>query len=182
MEKYSYLLFGIFIYFITCSCENKNLDPKTIYNKKANDLIIQTIKKSNCNCLLEIPNKSIIEISNAENSHFDIRNFLIKKLNLKDNANLENLVDLSDSFHIDSETLKKNNIKIVTLDNLKTINLKRGDSILRMCSKGIICIRKPIFNSTFEKAALDFNFAFTCGRGPITIYEFKSGKWNSIKD
>lgn len=178
MKKINQFLFGIFICLFFYNCDNND---KTIYNEKANEIILQTVKKSNCNCLLEIPKKSMIEMSKVENPHFDIQDFLITKLGLNNYPSLDSLVITSQNFNLNLEMIKKNNIKIITLKNLEKTNLNNINSIYKICPKGIFCIRKPIFNKDYTKVAIDFNFAFYCGRAPIVVYELKKGKWVKIK-
>ena len=69
------MFFGLIVIITTNSC-SKNEKIENVYNLKANEIILQVLQQNNCNCLLEIPDKSLIEISNGENPSYDIRNFL----------------------------------------------------------------------------------------------------------
>ncbi|WP_296149217.1 hypothetical protein [uncultured Flavobacterium sp.] len=178
MEKLNYIIFCTLNIILLNNCANDRLDSTEIYNQKANEIIFQIIKESGCNCLLEIPNESMIETSNAENPSYDIRNFLVEKLNTKNNSNLDSLVRISKNFHLDVQTVKKNEIKIITLGNLQDINKDDHKKFLKMCPNGIITFRKPIFDKKYQKAVLDFNYAFNCVKIlPLPIYEYKNGKW-----
>ncbi|MBF4515840.1 hypothetical protein IRZ71_05780 [Flavobacterium sp. ANB] len=168
------------------SCVKNKLEPKELYNLKANEIIFETLKENNCNCLLEIPKQSLIEMSSYENPSYDIRNFLKNELKSKNNIDLDTLVSLSKNFTLNIDALEKNNVKII---NLKDIP-KFGDTIgngnveknLKMCPKGIINFNKPVFDKTYQKAVLDYSFAFSCTKTyPLPIYQFKNGKWNRIK-
>ncbi|REG88538.1 hypothetical protein [Flavobacterium aquicola] len=181
MKKYNLIIFGFLICILFSGC-NSQKESEDVYNQKANEIIIQIIKESSCNCLLEIPKESLIETSIAENPSFDIRSFLISELRTDNNTNLDSLASFSKFFRLNLKALEKNNIKIVTLENLKSVKNGKGNEILKMCSKGIICIRKPIFDKTFQRAVIDYSFALTCGRVlPFPIYEFKNQKWNRVE-
>ncbi len=180
MKKFN---FGVLICLIFLSCSNSGpTDTKEIYNKKANEIIIRAIKLSECDCLLEIPDQSMIEISKQERPSYDIQSDLIKKLNVRNKIALDSLSSLSNNFKLDYEALKKNNIQIVTRESLLEVRLKNDRRVFKMCPKGIICISKPIFSKDFKKAVLDFSFAFMCTRGPLALIEFKNGKWEDIEE
>lgn len=174
-------LFGIFICLVFLSFTNEVINSKEIYNKNANKLIFQVIKESSCDCLLEVSNESIVQINNKVNPSFNIRKYLIEHLNLKNDLNLDSLVDLSDNFKMDYIMLKKNNVKIISIDSLKNVEINSDNTIFKMCTKGIIFIRKPIFDKTYKKAALDYNFPAACIKGPsLAFYELKNGLWKRI--
>jgi hypothetical protein len=160
------------------SCTKDEATKTEIYNQKANELIFQTLKENKCNCILEIPKETMVEISNAENPKYDIRTMLKNQLKAKTNANLDSLINVSKKFKLDIEKIKLNKIKIVSLENIK--NIKKGnDSItLKMCKNGIISIQKPIFDENYKKAVFEYNYTFTCLRLlPTPIYELKKDKW-----
>jgi hypothetical protein len=182
MKKLKRILFGLLIFITTSSCVKNKLESQQHYNQKANEIIFQIIKESNCNCLLEIPKQSLIKTNNSENPSYDIRNFLIRELKTKNNSNLDSLVSVSKNFKLNTETLKKNNIEIIKIKDIRALKNNNSAKILKMCSKGIICFSKPIFDKTYQKAVLDYGFAFICTKDyPLPIYEFKNGKWNRIK-
>jgi|GEM_PF-1293845 len=182
MKKGYYIILGILISVALSSCTNDQKDSKEVYNQKANEIIVQVIKESNCDCLLEIPRESLIETSLAENPSYDIRSSLVKELNTQNNASLDSLVNVSKDFRLDTNLIQKTSVKIVTLENLRSAKKDNGNEILKMCPKGILCINKPIFNKTFQKAVLNHGFAFTCTVVlPFPTYEFKKDKWERVK-
>jgi hypothetical protein len=182
MKKINHMFFG-FLVIITINSCSKNEKIKNVYNQKANEIILQVLKQNNCNCLLEIPDKSLIEISNAENPSYNIRNFLKSELNVENDQELNNLVNKSKNFIINTEMLGENKIRTIKLKDIP----KFGDNgnvekISKMCPKGIINLNKPVFNKTHQKAILDYSFTFTCTKTyPLPIYQYKNGKWNRIE-
>jgi hypothetical protein len=121
-------------------------------------------------------------MTNAERPSFNIRDLILKKLELKNNSELDSLVSLSRKFEVDSLALKKKGIKIITVENLIAAKTSNDYTILEKCPKGIISIQKPIFDRDFKKAVIDHSFAFTCIGGLIGTYEFKNDKWNRIPE
>ena len=182
MKNSYYIVFTFFICALFSNCNKKESTIAEIYNKKANELISQILKENNSYCMLEISKKSMIEINNNENPEYNIRNFLLKELNIENNKKLDNLVSESEKFDLDMEMVKKNNIKIVTRKDILDVLNGNNKNILQTCSTGIICFQKPIFDKTFEKAVIDISFAFCCTKEyPLPVYEYKTGKWNRIK-
>lgn len=182
MKKNNLNIFAFLICILFNSCIDNRNESKEVYNQKANEIIIQAIKDNDCNCLLEVPTESLIEISIAENPSYDIRNFLIRELKTQNDSDLDSLVNVSKDFRLNLKALQKNHIKIVTLENLWSVKKGNGHEILKMWRKGIICIRKPIFDKTFHKAVLDYDFAFTSVKIlPLPIYEFKNERWKRIE-
>lgn len=170
-------------YLLLCSCTHKKMDSKALYNEKANELLLHVIKENDCDCLLELPKKSIIATNKEDDPHSDIEKFLIEKLDLKGPASLDSLIATSQSFTLDTEALNKNKIKVVTLQNLMKVKTKDNDSILNQCIKGIICLSRPVFDRHYKKAVLDYNFAFTCIKfSKPAVFEFRDGKWNERRN
>ena len=180
--KINQIAFSLLICLLFGSC-GKSEEAKTeVYNKKANDLIFQTLEENNCNCLLEIPKESMIEISNLENPSYDIRTILTKQLNLKSSSDLDTLVNTSKNFQLDLEKVKKGNVKVITPKDLWKIKKANYNDVLKMCPNGIICVQKPIFDENYKKAVFEYNYAFTCVRVlPAKVYELENGKWNHIE-
>ncbi len=174
---------SIITLFISCDTKNKRLDDKELYNKKANELILQILKKGDCDCMIKIGinNISMIARSKADNPIFDIDKYLINNLNLKNKSSLDSIDNMSSNFRLDINLMKKNNIKIVTIDEIDK-NFSKNDSALsKKCQKGIISMRKPIFNKSYSLAAIDFSFLYSCiGTSPY-IYKYYNGKWISVK-
>lgn len=174
----TYIIFCLFMCILFSSCTKNETAKTEIYNQKANELIFQTLKENKCNCILEIPKQSMVEISNAENPKYDIRTVLKNQLNVKTNANLDSLINVSKNFKLDIEKIKLNKIKIVSFEDI--MNIKKGnDSItLKICKTGIICFEKPIFDENYKKAVFEYNYTYTCVRLiPSPTYELKNGKW-----
>ncbi|WP_306566837.1 hypothetical protein [Flavobacterium lindanitolerans] len=67
-----HLSFAVLLCFILSGCTNSNSEPTALYNEKANEIIAHIIKKGECDCLLQIPKESLIEIANIERSPYDI--------------------------------------------------------------------------------------------------------------
>ena len=161
-------------------CSGTTTDPTALYNKKANELIAHIIQKSECDCVLEIPKESIIQID--ERPHLDIRKEVIKQLQLANTTELDTLVNWSRKFELDSLALQKKGINIVTLESVMAVKRNNDGKLLQHCTKGILAIQKPIFDRTFKKAVIDFSWVFTCIRMPIRTFEFKNNKWTPIED
>ncbi|WP_337967111.1 hypothetical protein [uncultured Flavobacterium sp.] len=182
MKKINYPLLRLLICILFMGCVNDRRESKEIYNQKANEIIIQTLKDNNCNCLLEIPKESLIELMTLENPRYDIRSSVMKQLKTRNSSNLDSLVNVSKGFSLNLTALKKNNIKIITQESLLSIKKDSGNEILKTCPNGIIYFSKPIFNKTYQKAVLDYGSVFTCIKTlPLPVYEFKNKKWNLVE-
>jgi hypothetical protein len=185
MKKLNHMFFGLLVIITINSC-SKSEKIKNAYNQKANEIILQVLKQNNCNCLLEIPDKSLIEISNGENPSYDIRNFLKSELKVENDQELNNLVNQSKNFTPNTEMLRENKIRMIKLQDIPKFGDKNDngnvEKILKMCPKGIINLNKPVFDKTHQKAILDYSFTFTCTKTyPLPIYQYKNGKWNRIE-
>ena len=169
-------------YLLLCSCTHKKMDSKALYNEKANELLLHVIKENDCDCLLELSNKSIIASSKEDDPHSGIEKSFIDKLDLKGHSSLDSLIATSQSFTLDTVALKKNKITVVTLQNIRDARTKNDDTSIKMCLKGIIYLTKPVFDPNYKKAAVDYSFVFTCLRfSKPAVFEFKDGKWNESR-
>ncbi len=106
------LIFFALTIFIFFSCKSETKKLKAEYNQKANELISQLISEGNCECILEIPEESIIELDTLEKRNFEYVNYYIKRLSLKNEKELDSLNNLSKKFVLDTKILKRSNIKI----------------------------------------------------------------------
>lgn len=182
MKKGYSIILGISICITFSNCSKNQKDLKEVYNQKANELISQIIQDNNCNCLLEIPTASLVEISLAENPSYDIRGFLAKELNASSKASLDSLVSISKDFRFNTETLQKNHVEIITIENLRALRTGKDTTLLKRCPKGILGFRKPVFDKTFQKAVLDHGDVFaSVVELPFPTYEFKKDKWEHVK-
>lgn len=177
-----HLSFAVLLCFILSGCTSNNSEPTALYNEKANEIIAHIIKKGECDCLLQIPKESLIEIANIERSPYDIRDIAIKKLNLLNNAELDTVINWSRKFELDSLALKKEGIKIITLQRVMEEKAKKDGKLFKLCPQGILAIKKPIFNRQFKKAIVDFSWVFTCVRTEPNIFEFKDNEWGIVEN
>ena len=176
------IIFCFLILILHLSCGKNEMTKTEIYNQKANEIIFQTIEENKCNCILEIPKESMIEISNAENPSYDFKNTLKKQLNVKSDSKLDSLISVSKDFKLDAQKIAKKKIKIISTINIVNFINGKSTEILKMCPKGIISMQKPIFDQNYSKAVFEYNFTFTHTRElPSPVYERKNGKWNRIK-
>ena len=60
MNKQYLILIFMLISFLNLSCKNELIDHKSDYSQKANEIIQQIIIDESCDCVLEIPKKSMI--------------------------------------------------------------------------------------------------------------------------
>lgn len=170
-----FLLLGCLI---LTGCSGSTTDPTALYNKKANELMAKVIEDSNCSCLFPIPKRSLIAMAYAESLSPKIENIVIEKLKLRNNAELDSLANWSREFKLDPQTLKKNGVKIISLDYF----WKNNDSIIKICPNGILSLQKPIFDRHFKRAIIDYEWAFSCMSGPISTFEFKNNEWTFIEN
>lgn len=162
---------SIFILFL--SCKKQTVEPKFDYNQKANELIQQILIDESCDCVLEIPNESMIKISENENPAFDIRKKVTESLRLRDRKELDSLEKLSNHFILDTNYLKKQNIEM-----FKSVSIrKKLDKDPTSCPKGILWIVKPIFDKEYKHTAVNYGFAFRCLGTTMSVYKFENGKW-----
>ena len=169
--------FYLFSCLLLFSCEKENVDPKLIYNQKANEVMQQFILDESCECIKEIPKESMVKISLIENAARDIRKQLVERLHLKNTRELDSLERFTDNFTIDSAFIKQNKITIVPKDSLRELGKDP-----KFCENGILCIRKPVFDKEYENAVIDYGYAFMCLSSPWVIYKFKEGKWQRQKN
>lgn len=177
-----HLSFAAFFCFILSGCTNNNPEPTTLYNEKANEIIAHIIKKEECDCVLQIPKESLIEIASIERSPYNIREIAIKKLNLLNNTELDSMINWSRKFELDSLALKKEGITIITLEQVIEERDKKNGKLFKLCPQGILAIKKPIFDRQLKKAIVDFSWVFTCGRTSPRIFEFKDNDWGIVEN
>lgn len=164
----------LLLFLLFSNCKQKTAHPKLDYNTKANEVIKQLLKEESCECIFEIPTKSMIEIHKIEGLKPGIENVLIKKLHLKNRKELDSLVSISNNFVLDTTGLKQSNIKVLPLDSLRELAKNQDPNF---CPKGILCVRKPIFDKNYQNAVVDYGYAYMCLSSPWAIYKFENGKW-----
>ena len=162
--------------FMLFSCKSETEKPKAEYNQKANELIEQLISEGNCECILEIPEESMIELDTLESPKFEYENFYIKKLSLKNKKELDSLNNLSKKFVLDTKILKRSNIKIIKRDSLRILN--RDINFYTKTCKNLKYLIKPIFNKEFNIAVIDYGESGMCLKFQKQIFEYKNKKWN----
>jgi hypothetical protein len=174
-------IFGILICFLFLSCIHNEPNDIIVYNKNANEIILKALKDTLCDCVFEIQNKSIIQESKHSQRFFDIEKFLTKELNLKDKSSLDSVISVSSNFKLDSEKLKNNHIKIITMKDFQSSKFKNDVATGKLCSKGIgiMCICRPVFNRDFSRAILYNTFGFT---RRVTLFELRNGEWRNISN
>lgn len=175
MNKQYLILIFMLISFLNLSCKNELIDHKSDYSQKANEIIQQIIIDESCDCVLEIPKKSMIEMSITDNPSIDFRKILIERLNLKSRKELDSLERLSDSFIMDSIFFKQNKIRVIKRDSLR--EYENDSSFLKVCPKGILSLSKPIFDKEYKKVALSYGYTFQSIPNPVVVYKFENGKW-----
>lgn len=169
-----------FVFVILCiilSCEKKDDYSQLTYNQKANELIQQVLKNDSCNCLLEIPNESMIKTSIAENPRFNIKKELIKRLHLKNQNQLDSLENVSENFILDTVFLKQKNITVIKRDSISELIENRSRILLKKCPKGVIYFSKPILNERNKISIISHNQIFSCLGFPMNVYNYKNDKW-----
>lgn len=174
MQRFHFI---IVIFFVSLSCKNEIIDFETIYNQRTNKLIEQVLEEESCDCLLEIPNQSIIEISHSENPHFSKATLIIKKLNLRDQKQLDTLEKISKKFILDTDFLKQKGIKIIKRNSISDIIKDGGHKLLKKCPNGVLSFQKPILDKELKIAVVDCNIAFGCLSSPLRVYHYKNERW-----
>jgi hypothetical protein len=177
MNKLPQVLISMLFLLLFLNCKKETISPKNNYSQKANQVIQQVILDDKCNCIMEIPNESEIEISLAENPSFNIRKKIIKELHIENRTELDSLEKLTNSFILDSSFLKQRNIKVIKPEFLNEII--KDTLSFRTCRKGILSISKPIFDNKYTTAIIYYGHALTCiGSRPI-VYSYQKGKWST---
>lgn len=171
MNKYFFLI--ICFSFLNC---NKSEQIIPDYNSVANQLIEQVLKDNSFNdcCMLEIPEKTFLEIREEEMPSIAIstRKIIMEKLELTSDVILDSLQNQTRNFKINRDIINQFNLNLVNDSKLKFI-----DENLTICPKGIILISKPIFDKKFKTAVISIGFGFTCSLGNVEKYRLKNGKW-----
>ena len=178
--KTKHLFFVTFFCFILCGCINNspNPEPKALYNEKANEIIAQIIKDQECKCIFSIPKRSLIAMAHAYSPFSRIEDKVIEKLKLRGKKELDSLTDLSQEFKLNPQTLKKNDVRVISLEDYRDKN----DSVFKICPNGVLSIQKPIFDRHFKRSVIDYDWALSCMRGPILTFEFKNNTWVLVEN
>ncbi|WP_430401181.1 hypothetical protein [Flavobacterium sp.] len=169
----------LFIIVISLSLFNCQKTEQIIlpeYNSVANELIQQVLKDnsfSDC-CLLEIPEKTFLEIREEEMPLIAIstKKIIMEKLQIKSDKSLDSLENQTRNFKINSDIINKYKLNLVNNDVLRFT-----DENLIVCPKGILIISKPIFDKNYKTAVVSIGFGYTCSLGHIEKYRWKNGKW-----
>lgn len=185
MSKLKILFSLLLVTVLTTQCDKQKsierpIVKKRSYNEAANELIVQTVHRSDstkCFCILELKSENYDKLSKTEKD--DLKAALTKKLKLKKDDNVENLLKIADSFKWDEELLKKNNIKLYRYEALKKIGdrNKVAMEIYKSCPGGDSKIQRPILDKKCETAIIAIGVPFSCFAPMYGIYRFESGKW-----
>ncbi len=164
-----------FILLFFSNCKKEAVGSKFDYNQKANQVIQQLIIDNECDCILEIPKESLIELSLSDNPKFDVQKKAITELHLKNKTELDSLEKLGNNFILDSTFLNRQKIKVIKRDSLR----EKIDDILfyKKCKKGIISIIKPIFDKNFKTALTYSKTVPTCIGSYPDVYIYENGNW-----
>ncbi|RTY85446.1 hypothetical protein EKL32_28580 [Flavobacterium sp. GSN2] len=184
MIKFNYILFLVAISLVLWSCEKAEVIPEMNYNRKANELILQVISEEEdpkCNCILEIPKESMVEIIKLERpfQFLAIRKDLIKDLELNDESSLDSLIKVSNNFSLNEDLLNQKNIKLITHKMLDSARKNKWANFFEICPNGYLFMQKPIFDKYYKTAVINVGYAGTCSPGSIRSYKFNDGKWIS---
>lgn len=113
----------------------------------------------------------------AENPRFNIKRELIKKLQLKNQHELDSMENVSENFILDTVFLKHRNITIIKRDSISELIKNRSNILLKKCPKGVIYVLKPILNERSKIAILSYNQIFSCLTSPLNVYNYTNEKW-----
>ena len=171
MNKYLFIIFCLS--FLSC---NKREQIIPDYNSVANQLIEQVLKDNSFNdcCMLEIPEKTFLEIREEESPLIAIstKKAIMQKLQITSDKSLDSLQNQTRNFKINRDILNQFKLNLVN-DSI----LRFTDKNLTICPKGIIIISKPIFDKNRNTAVVSIGFGFVCDLGHIERYRLKKGKW-----
>lgn len=171
MNKYFFIIFCFS--FLNC---NKREQIIPDYNSLANQLIEQVLKDNSFNdcCMLEIPEKTFLEIREEESPLIAIstQKTIMQKLQITSDKSLDSLQNQTRNFKINRDILNQFKLNLVN-DSI----LRFTDENLTICPKGIVVISKPIFDKNFQTAVISIGFGFTCSLGHVEKYRLKNGKW-----
>ena len=170
----AFFLIIFFIFFSSCKTEIEK--PKIDYNEKANELIQQIIIDENCNCILEIPEKTTIECEELENPKFNIVNFYRERLSMKNIKELDSLKKTYQNFELNAEFIKAKNIRIIKRDSIRIL-YKDPNLLTKTCKDGVEYCIKPNFTKNYDIAVVGFGACGMCSGIPSRIYEYKNNKW-----
>ena len=173
--KASIFIYIIFSFFLV-GCKKEINKVKLNYNEKANQLIQQLISEDSCGCILEIPKESLIYIHKLETRDSTFEKFILKKLSLKDEKELDSLEKLSENFKIDENYLKKENIKLIKRDSVRIFE-KDTNFYTKTCKRSFNYFIKPIFNKEFNKAIINYGSVGVHGQLGLKFFEYKNNKW-----
>lgn len=166
-------IFGCLLLFtLFSSCKKEAVESRVTYNQKANEVLQQFILDQSCECIKEIQKESMIKINMQERPNRDVRKQLVEILHLRNRKELDSVEKLSDNFNLEPTFLKRNRIIVVPGDSLRELCKDPN-----FCQKGILCIKKPIFNKEYNVAVIDYGYAFMCLAFQWEVYKFENGKW-----
>ena len=183
MKKSLIILLLILISF---SCSEKS--DKELYVEKSAELFDYLLsKEKSCSCIVE-PNQNLEEIIKEEKPEYDIRGKLMTELNLTKESELEYLLDLSENFKLNQSVIDSE-IKLIPQNRFDSILQKNylvtRDTVIdnrrqvldSLCPKGILFVKKPVFNKKFTTAITSLSYGFMhMSIGPWT-YHYVDGNW-----
>jgi hypothetical protein len=167
-------------------CNKPIEDDINIYNQKSTELINSILEnnEADCNCLLEPPHQSLIEIAENERPAHNNKKDLLQALKLSNDSILDKQNNLSKRFRIDKLKLnfKINLIKRSVFDSIfQTYGSQKGREILwEKCPSGFIYLSPPIFNDIYDIAVIEIS---SCSAGgSIRVYKYINGNWEYTDD
>ena len=169
------IFFIIFISTIFYGCKNEISNSKFEYNRKANELIQQLISEEKCDCIVEIPKETLIELETLEVPNFNSEKYYVEKLSLKSKKEFDSLKKITQDFTLDQIFLKNNKIRIIRRDSLQIMIKNNFNS--KICKTGITFFIKPIFNKKFDVAIISYGEVGIHGGIGRKLFEYKDNKW-----
>ena len=183
MNRLYNILAYVFITFVFANCNKPKITvEKHTYNQKANELIVQIMATSGCNCILEIPKKDYSKMSETEKA--ELKRYYIKWLKLNKKDNVDSILKTADAFKWDENLLKENNLKLIRYDSSKENKMKFSQGrtefanrIFKICPNGARSIQRPILDNKFKTAIIRSGEPFSCFPSREWVYKFESGRW-----
>jgi len=176
----------LLIVLMLSSCKNPNEKSELqIYTEKSTELISQIIKSKEieCSCLLEMRHQSLVEIMSESRPSSNNRRELKKALKISSDSIFDKQNELSKQFRIFQLNLNFD-MELLNLSQLDSIHQNVGSQNYRevlweKCPTGKLSISPPVFNETYDIAAIAVGGCPSGGE--LGIYNLINDEWTYIE-
>jgi hypothetical protein len=188
-------LFRIFVFAViinfTYGCsETKQKTRSEIYSEKTAELINDLLKDEGnhiCDCILEPNNSSMAEIYKSEVPAFEFEDYIVKKLSLKNVAEIDSLYGFKEKLTLNLDLITQA-IKVISNREYDSINRKYDSLFIKYeydkaleifinTYPNICSFNKPIFDKNLKNGLFWISSGSTCLWTPPPKVKNVQGVW-----